>query len=173
MIPILCGPLGNPLIQLLQADEVPFGPYRFVAAALRPRVSIEIVDRELPAPFVAHPGGRVVLTSHLVDTLAAYARAPRHDYLRMMAVCGVVQARVFQRNPLLRSEDLYHHEPTRCLFARRYMIEEYFQPLESPQLCAGCRRFYRELLPRREFFGLKEAINVVARHTHATAQRSQ
>ena len=169
MIQVLCGPLGHPLLEVLQTGPVRIAPYQFVAAALRPRLTLEIVDRELPAPFVAQLGGRVLLTAHLVDTLAAYARVSRHDYLRMVTLCGVAQARVFQRNPLMRPEDLYHREPTGCLFARRYLLEDYFHPLESPHICAGCRKFYGHLLPRREFAALREVIAVVARQARGAS----
>lgn len=172
MVQVLCGPLEHRFLRPLHALAWSAGAYRFVAAAQQPGIVLEVVERALPAPWVAKAGGRVLLTEKLVETFAAYARVPIFKYLQLVAVCGVAQGRTLACNPLLRPEDFLHADPGHCIFARRYLLDDFFSAIESPTLCQGCRTFYRPLLPEAEFGTLHGVVEGFARSALEAPLRS-
>lgn len=158
MLQVLCGPLGNKLFQHLTSGPRRIGPYQFVAAAPSPVIMLEVTARELPTPFLVRTGGRVLLSEYLSERIAAYAGLSLPDYAHLIALCGVLQARVLQLNPLLVPEDLIHDSPVACVLARRCFLDEFFPVVEAPQLCPGCQTFYRRLLPPGEMAAVRAAL---------------
>src|SRR4051812_23328773 len=112
MITVLCGPAGPHADALIQTG--PAGPYKFVAASPRPHVRLEFTDRGLPAPFAVRADGAVLITTRLSHELARYAGLSVSDYVRTMALCGIVQSRTLQVNPDQRIEFFRHRCAGNC-----------------------------------------------------------
>lgn len=147
------------------------GPYRFGGGGAEcpstAGVRLEVVERELRAPFVARGPRDAVVTTHLADEIALYAGITRSRYLQGMALCAVVQARALALNALLRPEDLRHAHPACCLLSERWILEDYFQLVESPQICRGCRLFLRDLCPAEEVAALEAHVAALTSHARA------
>lgn len=157
---VYCWPPG-PGVELLGAWQGGLGPFRLAKTPAKAAVRLEVVSRELRAPFVVRGAGEAALSTHLSGEIAAYAGTTEGAYLRTMALAGLLVARAMSLNPLLRVDDFRHANPANCLMSERFFFEEYFQAMESPCLCRGCRVFYGALCPAEEVAALERQIALV------------
>lgn len=156
---------------LFGGDETAFLPYRLTPNRVGAVACLHIVKKELRAPFVIQAAGEATITTHLAPEIARYVGISEVDYLRTMALAGLLAARAVQLNPLLRVEDLRHANPVNCLLSDRFFLDEYFQLMEAPCLCRGCRVFYGELCPEDEVAALERQIRRVADAAQRLARR--
>jgi hypothetical protein len=161
MVSVYCTPT-EPFLELLTADGDALLPYCLTPWPEMAAVCLEIVAKELRAPFVVHGAGEVVVSTHLAPEIARYAGISEVDYLRTMVLGGLLVARAMQLNPLMRVDDFRHANPVNCLLSDRFFLDEYFQLMESPCLCRGCRVFYGELCPGDEVAALERQLARVA-----------
>lgn len=172
MILVHCTP-SREYIDLLSGETDALSPFRLMPERAGTEAQLEIVGRELRAPFVVRGAGKAVITTHLAPEIARYVGISEADYLRTMALGGLLVARAMQLNPLMRVDDFRHANPVNCLMSDRFFLDEYFQLMESPCLCRGCRVFYGELCPGDEVAALERQISRIAEAVQRLTRRQE
>lgn len=122
-------------------------------------VSLRISDKPSRSLFVAERVEGVSVSTWQIEGICRYAGLEREAFFLTCGLVGLTCWRALTLNPLLISEDLWHREAGRCLFSRQTYREDYALVFENPEVCPGCRDFFRCLCVESEVFALQQALD--------------
>ena len=144
---------------LLDVADAVQTPYNFAASRYGAKVRLRIMDRPSNQLARVHRRKGVIVSTHHIDELCAYAGMSKGQYLLASACVGMVQWRTLHRNPLLMPEDFHHGVSSQCVFATTEHCQDLALLIDEPQMCRSCREFYCCLGSEKEIFALMRFLD--------------
>lgn len=111
------------------------------------------------APFRVLTPEHIILSTAEAESICQYLGSSLEQYMELCVALALVQQQALLRNPMLKSEDLFHAEDTDCLFNRSIGVSNFAIHLEHMTVCKGCREFYHCLGSEREMLYLQKQMN--------------